>query len=254
MVKCLALVAGKKAGWKPGGKMAILENVARVRERIEAACRRAGRRPEEIRLVAVTKTVPPERIREAYEAGLRHFGENRVQEAQVKRAALSDLAATWHLIGHLQTNKAKLAREFFHWVHSVDSLRIAETLHKVAQAGIGAVEPVRLPILIEVNLGGEATKSGIEESAALELASRIGRLDTLDLRGLMLVPPYFEDPEKSRPYFSHLRELAKMINSASLSGVRMDELSMGMSHDFEVAAEEGATLVRVGTAIFGSRT
>jgi pyridoxal phosphate enzyme (YggS family) len=245
--------------------MAIRENVARVQERMEAACRRAGRRLEEVRLVAVTKTVEPGRIREAYEAGLRHFGENRVQEAQGKQAALSDLAVTWHLIGHLQTNKAKAAHEIFNWVHSVDSLRIAEKLDQVvkratnpsAEQAAGdpeATESLPLPVLIEVNLGGEATKTGIEESAALELAGRIGQLKGLDLRGLMLVPPYFEEPEKSRPYFSRLRELTKVINSASLPGVRMDELSMGMSHDFEVALEEGATLIRVGTAIFGRRT
>lgn len=235
---------------------------------MEAACQRAGRRIEEVRLVAVTKTVPAERIREAYDAGLRHFGENRVQEAQGKRAALADLPITWHLIGHLQSNKAKTARETFHWVHSLDSLRIAERLDQVAQRLIdqtpgqapgrpdpsGADELVRLPVLIEVNLGGEATKSGIEESSALELAGQIGQLKTLDLCGLMLVPPYSEDPEKSRPYFSRLRELAKVIHSAGLPRVRMDQLSMGMSHDFEVAVEEGATLVRVGTAIFGSRT
>lgn len=235
---------------------------------MEAACQRAGRRIEEVRLVAVTKTVPAERIREAYDAGLRHFGENRVQEAQRKRAALADLPITWHLIGHLQSNKAKTARETFHWVHSLDSLRIAERLDQVAQRLIdqtpgqapgrpdpsGADELVRLPVLIEVNLGGEATKSGIEESSALELAGQIGQLKTLDLCGLMLVPPYSEDPEKSRPYFSRLRELAKVIHSAGLPRVRMDQLSMGMSHDFEVAVEEGATLVRVGTAIFGSRT
>ncbi len=245
--------------------MVVRENIAGVLERTEAACRRAGRRPDPIRLVAVTKTVPPERIREAYEAGLRHFGENRVQEAQAKQAALADLAATWHLIGHLQTNKAKAARDIFQWVHSVDSLRIAEKLDQSAKRPVdesankathplGGTGLVRLPVLIEVNLGGEATKSGVEESAALELAGQIGRLGTLDLRGLMLVPPYFDDPEKSRPYFSRLRELAKVINSASLPGVRMDELSMGMSHDFEVALEEGATLIRVGTAIFGLRT
>jgi len=246
------------------GTMAIRQNVARVRERMEAACRRSGRRPEEVLLVAVTKTVPPERIREAYEAGLRHFGENRVQEAQTKRAALTDLPLTWHLIGHLQTNKAKAARDIFRWVHSVDSLRIADKLDQAVERiaspsterGAGnpeATGPIRLPVLIEVNLGEEATKSGIEEAAALELASHIGRLATLELRGLMLVPPYFDDPEKSRSYFSRLRELAKVINSASLPGVRMDELSMGMSHDFEVAVEEGATLIRVGTAIFGLR-
>ncbi len=244
--------------------MTIRESVTKVRERMEATCQRAGRRLDEVRLVAVTKTVPPERIREAYEAGVRHFGENRIQEAQAKRAALADLPFTWHLIGHLQTNKAKAAREIFHWVHSVDSLRIAEKLDQAvkrpaespdhAKRTVGEIGLVRLPVLIEVNLGGEATKSGVEESAALELARQIVRLGTLDLRGLMLVPPYFDDPEKSRPYFSRLRKLAKVINSASLPGVRMDELSMGMSHDFEVALEEGATLIRVGTAIFGLRT
>jgi PLP dependent protein len=246
-------------------KMAIRENIVRIQERIEAACRRAGRRPAEVRLVAVTKTVQPERIREAYDAGLRDFGENRVQEAQRKHAALADLTITWHLIGHLQSNKAKAARELFHWVHSVDSLRIAQRLDQAEQWSLDRppgealqqpqpAAPARFPILIEVNLGGEATKSGIAESAALELANEIGQLHTIELRGLMLVPPYFEDPEKSRPYFSRLRELAKVIHSAGLPGVRMDELSMGMSHDFEVAVEEGATLVRVGTAIFGSRT
>jgi len=244
--------------------MATRENIARIQERIEAACRRAGRRPEDVRLVAVTKTVQPERIREAYDAGVRHFGENRVQEAQAKRAALADLPITWHLIGHLQSNKAKAAREIFQWVHSVDSLRIAERLEQAAQRSADRpsgqapeqappVATARLPILIEVNLGAEATKSGIPESAAPELACQIGQLKTLDLCGLMLVPPYFEDPERSRPYFSRLRDLAKVIHSAGLPGVRMDELSMGMSHDFDVAVEEGATLIRVGTAIFGSR-
>jgi pyridoxal phosphate enzyme (YggS family) len=258
----LGAYAGKTAVAETG---TIRDNVARVRERMETACRRSGRRPEGVRLVAVTKTVEPGRIREAYEAGLRHFGENRVQEAQAKQPALADLTVTWHLIGHLQTNKAKLAREIFHWVHSVDSLRIAKKLDQAvkdvadspaeqAAGDPGVIGPVRLPVLIEVNLGGEATKSGIEEPAALELASHIGRLGTLDLRGLMLVPPYFDDAERSRPYFYRLRELAKVINSASLPGVRMDELSMGMSHDFEVALEEGATSIRVGTAIFGQRT
>src|SRR5215472_13648744 len=203
--------------------MTIRESVAEVLERIEAACRRAGRQPGGIRLVAVTKTVPPERIREAYQAGLRHFGENRVQEAQAKRAALADLPVTWHIVGHLQTNKAKLARDIFQWVHSVDSPRIAEKLDQAVtrtanpspEQGTGNPEAaglIRLPVLIEVNLGGEGSKSGVEETAALELARHIGRLSTLELRGLMLVPPYFDDPEKSRPYFSRLRALAKVIN------------------------------------------
>ncbi|HEY6293738.1 MAG TPA: YggS family pyridoxal phosphate-dependent enzyme [Terriglobia bacterium] len=228
----------------------IAENIARVQERLASACERAGRHPEDVRLVAVTKTVPPERIREAYTSGLRDFGENRVQEAASKRGALADLAITWHLIGHLQSNKAKSARELFQWVHSVDSFRVAERLHR---ASAGADGSGLLEVLIEANLGGEATKSGIAESAALELAGQIGQLDTLRLCGWMLVPPYFDEPEASRPYFFRLRQLAKMINSAGLPGVSTGELSMGMSHDFEVAIEEGATIVRVGTAIFGTR-
>lgn len=226
----------------------IRENIARVQERIAVACGRVGRSPQEVRLVAASKNVPPERIREAYEGGLRDFGENRVQEAGSKRPALADLTATWHLIGHLQSNKAKAARDLFHWVQSLDSFRLAERLHGAAPSNSG-----RLTVLVEVNLGGEPTKSGVAESEVLDLARRIGELETLELRGLMLVPPYFKDPGQVRPFFSRLRELAKMVNSASLPNVRMDELSMGMSHDFETAIEEGATIIRVGTAIFGPR-
>jgi hypothetical protein len=226
----------------------ITENIARVQERIAAACRRAGRRPEDGKLVAISKTVPPERIREAYAAGLRDFGENRVQEAKAKRPALSDLTVTWHLVGHLQTNKAKPARELFHWVHSVDSFRLAQKLHQAA-----VCSGDRLPVLIEVNLGGELTKSGVNEQEVIPLAEQVGQLETLELRGLTVIPPFFEDPEQVRPYFRRLRELAKEIDSRSLPNVSMRELSMGMSHDFEVAIEEGATIIRVGTAIFGPR-
>ena len=233
----------------------IQENIARVRERLEAACARVGRRPEDVRLVAATKEVAPERIRDAYQWGLRDFGENRVQECASKRDALADLAITWHLIGHLQSNKAKPARDLFTWIHSVDSLRLADRLHRAAFGSPDAPDRTdnRLKVLIEVNLGGEATKSGIADTEALELAGQIGRLDTLQLCGWMLVPPYFDEPEGSRPYFFRLRELAKVVNSAGLPGVSTQELSMGMSHDFEVAVEEGATIVRVGTAIFGPR-
>ena len=232
----------------------VPENIARVQDRIAEACHRSGRDRDEVRLVAVSKTVPPERIREAYDAGLRDFGENRVQEASSKREALADLAITWHLIGHLQTNKAKAARQLFQWVHSVDSRRVAEKLAQNSSAGPpDAGEPDRLKVLIEVNLGGEAAKSGVPENAALELAKAVAELGALDLRGLMLVPPYFAEAQRSRPFFSRLRELAKVIESANLPGVSMSELSMGMSHDFEGAIEEGATLVRLGTAIFGER-
>ena len=228
--------------------MSIKDNIARVQERIAAACQRRGRRPEDVKLVAISKTVPPERIREAYEAGLRDFGENRVQEAKAKRPPLADLAVTWHLVGHLQTNKAKAARELFHWVQSLDSVRLAEKLHQAA-----AASGERLPVLIEVNLGEEASKTGVRATEILPLAEEVSRLNTLELRGLMVIPPFFEDPEQVRPYFRRLRELAKEIDTKNLPRVAMQELSMGMSHDFEVAIEEGATMVRVGTAIFGER-
>jgi len=226
----------------------LKDNIARVQERIAAACLRAGRRPEEVKLVAVSKTVPPDRIRAAYEAGLRDFGENRVQEANSKRAALSDLTVAWHLVGHLQTNKAKLARELFHCVHSLDSLRLAQKLDEAA-----VCSGDRVPVLIEVNLGEEQTKSGVREQDVLPLAEQVSRLTTLELRGLMVLPPLFENPEQARPFFRRLRELAGTIEAANLPGVSMRELSMGMSHDFEVAIEEGATMVRIGTAIFGPR-
>jgi pyridoxal phosphate enzyme (YggS family) len=167
----------------------IGENLARVKGRIAAACGRSGRRPEDVRLVAISKTVPPERIREAYEAGLRDFGENRVQEAEGKRPALSDLTVTWHLVGHLQTNKARRARELFHWVHSVDSLRLAQKLHQAA-----VCSGDRLPVLLEVNLGEEPGKSGVRAEEAMQLAEQVSEFETLDLRGLMLIPPFFEDP------------------------------------------------------------
>jgi PLP dependent protein len=226
----------------------IADNLARVRERIASACRHASRPAESVRLIAISKTMPAERIREAFEAGQRDFGENRVQEAAAKRPALADLAATWHLVGHLQSNKAKPARELFHWIHSVDSARLAERLDKMpATAG------EKLPLLIEVNLGGEESKSGAAESDVPSIAEALGVLETVEVRGLMTVPPFLEDPEQVRPYFRRLRELANSIATRNLPNVSMQELSMGMSHDFEVAIEEGATMVRVGTAIFGAR-
>ena len=227
--------------------MDIVGNIARIRERIAAACLRAGRRPEDVKLVAVSKTVSPELIWQAFDAGLRDFGENRIQEAEAKRPALADLDATWHLVGHLQTNKAKPARELFHWIHSVDSLRLAERLDKVAPPS------GRLPILLEVNLAEEPSKFGVREEEVVELAEHVGRLPSLELRGLIVIPPFFEDPNEARPFFRRLNELAATIALRNLPGVSMQELSMGMSHDFEVAIEEGATIVRIGTAIFGPR-
>jgi hypothetical protein len=232
------------------GKMAanIRENIARVEERIIAACRRSGRAREDVRLVAVSKTHPAELIREAFEAGLRDFGENRVQEAKSKRPALAGLGATWHLVGHLQSNKARVACELFHWVHSLDSLHLAEKLAQAAAPG-GA----RLPVLIEVNLGEETSKAGVRAGEVAALAEQIAAMPALDLRGLMVIPPFRENLEEVRPYFRQLRALAREIEVRNLPNVSLRELSMGMSHDFEVAIEEGATMVRVGTAIFGAR-
>ena len=231
--------------------MSISENLAVVRERIAAAARRAGRSPSEIALMAVSKTQPAELIREAYAAGQRLFGENRVQEFSGKSPLFQDLKdADWHLIGHLQTNKAAKAAELFHAIDSVDTLKLAEKLD-VAARNAGK----KLHVLIEVNVGGEAAKSGVAlDSDELEdLLAAAPRLEALTLRGLMTVPPFTDDPEGARPYFRKLRELRDMVASRKLPSVAMDQLSMGMSHDFEVAIAEGSTCVRVGTAIFGER-
>jgi pyridoxal phosphate enzyme (YggS family) len=231
--------------------MSIAENILEVQKRIAAAAQRAGRDADEITLMAVSKTFPAENIREAYAAGLRVFGENRVQEFAGKVSELRDLTdAKWHLIGHLQTNKAAKAAELFDAVDSVDSIRSAEKLNTfVGSSGKS------LPVLVEINIGGETAKSGVapnsnELEAILQAAPQ---WTNLAIRGLMTVPPYTEDPEGSRPYFRQLRELRDSIASRGLSKITMAVLSMGMSHDFEVAIEEGATCVRVGTDIFGER-
>jgi len=231
--------------------MPVSENIARVREQIEKAANRAGRDPEDITLMAVTKTVPPERIREAYNAGLRTFGENRVQEFDGKRNALRDLAeAQWHMIGHLQSNKAANAVELFHAIESVDSLRLARKLNAAGQE-LGK----KLPVLIEINIGGEQAKAGLAPDSAelLELFQAAQELPSLELQGLMTVPPYADDPEQSRPYFRKMYELSRKVDAMNLPGIGTKVLSMGMSHDFTVAIEEGSTCVRVGTAIFGER-
>ena len=232
--------------------MTISESIAAVREQISQAARRSGRGADEVALMAVTKTHSPERIREAYNAGLRVFGENRVQEFAGKARALIDLAgAQWHMIGHLQTNKTSKAAELFGAVDSVDSLKLAEKLDAAARA-LGK----KLSVLIEVNVGGEEAKSGIRpDSPDLEeLLLAAQRLQALEFRGLMTVPPYTEDPEGARSYFRRLRELRDAIAGGKIAAVSVDTLSMGMSHDFPVAIEEGSTCVRVGTAIFGERT
>jgi PLP dependent protein len=231
--------------------MSIAANIASIHERIAAAARRAGRDPDDIALMAVSKTQQPERIREAYAAGQRLFGENRVQEFAGKSGPLAHLRdAEWHMIGHLQTNKAAKTAELFHAVDSVDSVKLAEKLDAAARQ-LGK----KLDVLIEVNVGGEAAKSGValdaEELEELLLAAP--RLEGLAFCGLMTVPPFTDDPEGARPYFRKLRDLRDTIAARELPGVNMDVLSMGMSHDFEVAIEEGSTCVRVGTAIFGER-
>ncbi len=231
--------------------MGIPENVASIRERIAAAARRVGRSGDDVSLMAVTKTHPPELIHEAYGAGLRLFGENRVQEFAGKAAALSALnEAEWHMIGHLQTNKAAKAAELFAAVESVDSLKLAEKLDSAAR-DLGN----KLRVLIEVNVGGEAAKSGVAvgSSELEELLHSAQRFEALEFLGLMTVPPYTENPEGARQFFHRLRELRDKIARRQLPHIAMDVLSMGMSHDFEVAIEEGSTCVRVGTAIFGER-
>jgi pyridoxal phosphate enzyme (YggS family) len=225
----------------------ISENLARLWERIEMAARRSGRNPAAVRLVAVSKTVEAERVLQAIEGGVKILGENYVQEAQKKIEALGHEVA-WHFIGHLQTNKAKVATRLFDLIHSVDSLTLAEELHRQALKG-GKM----LPILLQVNIGGEATKFGAQEKEIIRLAEKLSELEGLAVKGLMTLPPYSDDPESSRPYFIELRKLSERLAQQKLPRIRMEELSMGMSNDFGVAIEEGATLVRVGTAIFGPR-
>jgi pyridoxal phosphate enzyme (YggS family) len=231
--------------------MSIPDNIAVVRERIDKAARRAGRPLEEIALMAVSKTQPPEKILQAYAAGLRLFGENRVQEFSAKADALAHLHhADWHMIGHLQTNKATRTAELFRAVDSVDSLKLAEKLDPAARK-----LDKKLDVLIEINVGGEAAKSGVaSDSPELEaLLLAAPRLEALAFRGLMTVPPFTDDPQSARPYFRKLRELRDIISARRLPAIDMTQLSMGMSHDFEVAIGEGSTCVRVGTAIFGER-
>ncbi len=227
--------------------MTIADNVASVQERIRNAARRAGRNPADIRLVAVSKTVSADCIQAAIAAGVTIFGENYVQEARPKIAQIGQRVA-WHFIGHLQTNKAKYAVDLFSMVHSVDRVLLAEVLNQEAQKR-GKI----LPVLIQVNISQEESKSGIDPQGALELIERIAAFKHLALQGLMTMPPWFDEPEKARPYFIALRNLREELAAKRIPGVSLRELSMGMSGDFEVAIEEGATLVRIGTAIFGPR-
>ena len=227
--------------------MSVAENLKVIMHRIAAAAKRAGRDPSSVRLVVVTKTVDVDRIRDAVASGAVILGENRVQEAGKKIEALGRIAS-WHLIGHLQTNKTKYAVKLFDLIHSVDALELAAEIDLQA-AKIGKVQD----ILIEVNIAGEASKAGMAVKGAPALVRDAAKFKNISVRGLMTMPPYSENPEESRPYFSVLRELAETIAKENIPTVSMQELSMGMSGDFEVAIEEGATLVRVGTAIFGDR-
>ncbi len=229
----------------PGSVRPIADNVSAIQEQIERAALRGKRRLDEITLIGVSKGVPAEFIREAFNAGVRHFGESRVQEWESKAPLLEDLEATWHLIGHLQRNKAARALSLFHTIDSVDGLPLAERLDRAAGEGR------RLPVLLEVQMDSAAAKTGCKPEEVLRVAEGLLLLPRLEWRGLMTIAPMVDDPEAARPAFRRLRELRDSL--ADQFNWALPELSMGMSHDFEVAIEEGATQVRVGTAIFGSR-
>lgn len=226
----------------------ISARLTALRARIRAAAAAAGRSTADVRLVAVGKTFPPERIREAIAAGATDIGENYIQEAREKHAALQGIPATWHFIGHLQANKAKYAVRMFDLIHSVDSFRLALELDRWARR-LGKVQAV----LVQVNVAAEATKSGVAPEEALPLVRQTAALENVAVQGLMAMPPYFDAPEKARPFFAALRQLRDRIAAEQVANVAMRELSMGMTGDFEAAIAEGATLVRIGTAIFGGR-
>jgi hypothetical protein len=223
----------------------VAENVAAVQEGVERAAARAGRKPADVTIVGVSKTFPAERIREAFELGIRHFGENRVQELESKAPVVEGLAATWHLVGHLQRNKAARAIRLFHTVDSLDSLPLAEKLNQAAGEGR------RLPVLIEVRLDPAVTKTGCDPAELSRLVEGVLLMPHLELRGLMTVPEMTADPQQARPLFRRLREMRDAVSRQH--DCLLPELSMGMSRDFEIAIEEGATQVRIGSALFGAR-
>lgn len=225
----------------------IAANINTIKQRIAAAAARRNRAPDSIKLLAVTKTVPPICLGEAIEAGITMFGENYVQEAKEKIAVIGP-RAQWHMIGHLQTNKAKYAVNLFNYIHSVDRMDLARELDKKAH-----LTGHKMNILIEVNVSGEKTKNGIPAAEAISLVKDVSRLENLFVRGLMTMAPYADNPENSRPCFASLRNLRDDIIRTGIEGILMEELSMGMTDDFEVAIEEGATIVRIGRAIFGER-
>jgi len=220
-----------------------------VRNRISSCAQRCNRSPDEITLVAVSKTHPAEAIREAISLGLTDFGENRVQEAEGKIPLVGRDAARWHLIGHLQSNKARKAVELFDVIHSLDSVALGERLDRICVE----LDRATLPVLIQVDLGHETTKTGIYEKDVKQLVAAINESARLELRGLMTLPPFFDEAENARPFFRRLRELRDGLQARGVFGDRAGDLSMGMTHDYEIAIEEGATIVRIGTAIFGAR-
>lgn len=226
----------------------VAENLARIENRVRAACTRAGRQPSEVRLIGVTKTVPVDRIREGVLAGIGNLGENYVQEALAKVQELSGLDISWHFIGHLQSNKVKQLLGWCHCVHTLDRESLARELDRQAQR-LGK----RFRVLLQVNVGDEDTKSGVDVEGLTGLFRFASRLDGLEVCGLMALPPYFDDPEEVRPYFQTMREWKRRLQEEAPRPEGFTELSMGMSNDFEVAIEEGATMIRVGTALFGSR-
>ena len=224
------------------------QRLEQIKQRIRQAAESCNRDADSVRLVTVSKTIAAEIVKEAIDAGVTILGENYVQEARDKFKALAQYPVSWHFIGHLQSNKAKYAVRLFDLIHSVDSLKLARELDKQA----GKVDKIQ-QILLQVNISAEDTKSGISTDEAPRLIAEISQLKNLTVKGLMTMPPYFYQPEKVRPFFAALRELRDQIKEQSLPNVSLDELSMGMTGDFEVAIKEGATLVRIGTAIFGER-
>lgn len=247
------IVSGLKDSSKIIKEHILKNRIIDIKTRITKAAASCNRKAGSVRLVAVTKTVPAERIREAIESGISIIGENYIKDARDKHPLLSSQPVSWHFIGHLQTNKAKYAVKMFDLIHSVDSVKLAEELDILAKK-IGKIQNV----LIQVNIGKEETKSGINEEDLPGLVDDISRFKNIFVKGLMIIPPFFDDPEKSRPYFSALRNLRDRITGSpeyrSHDNIELNELSMGMSADFETAIEEGATIVRIGTAIFGERT
>ena len=225
--------------------MAIRENLELIRQNIEKACQRAKRNPRQVQIVAVCKDQSAKKIKQVYDLGIRLLGENKTQEAEIHMQQLVGADITWHFIGKLQKNKINKLLNIFHLIESVDGVKSLEHIHKRVD------EPVEL--FIEINIGEEKNKSGFTIEGLKKALPYISNLNKVIVSGLMAIPPYFEDPEKVRPYFSQLRELKNSINQMAIANLKISHLSMGMSHDYEVAVEEGATIVRIGTALFGRR-